>query len=99
MAWRTHALADCPLAFAAERADATDGLAIRDELRAVAGPPGTVVVAGAAGIADGLARIRAGETVNYEGAATSVDWDANGDIDPAPEIWEVQEGMIVTIAP
>ena len=87
------------LAFAAERADATDGIAIRDALRAVTGPPGTVVVAGAAGIADGLARIRAGETVNYEGAASSVDWDANGDIDPAPEIWEVQEGMIVTLAP
>lgn len=57
------------LAFAAERANSVDATAIRDQLREVANPLGSITTAGAAGIADGLARIRSGEAVNYEGAA------------------------------
>ena len=57
-----------------------DGAAIRDHLRAIGSGPGVVVTAGVESIAAGLQVLAEGGEVNYEGAATTLDWDENGDL-------------------
>ena len=68
------------LGLAAEAAGSTDGAAIRDRLRAVGGAPGTVAHAGPEGVAAALRLLAAGGEVDYQGAAATLDWDANGDL-------------------
>ena len=81
---------------AAEAADSVAGPDIRDQLQAVASPGGTVVIASQDSIAAGLSAADAGNDVNYEGAASSVDWNAAGDIAAGyVAIWEYQDGMPV----
>ena len=65
---------------AAEAAGSVDGHAIRDQLRAIARPPGQMVHATPDGIADALRLLREGKEIDYEGAASTLDWDANGDL-------------------
>jgi branched-chain amino acid transport system substrate-binding protein len=60
---------------------------IRDNLRAVANPPGVPVVPGPTSIAHALERLALGEDINYEGAAGSVDFDEYGDVITPIEIW------------
>ncbi|MEX2374206.1 MAG: ABC transporter substrate-binding protein, partial [Dehalococcoidia bacterium] len=61
------------IALAAEAAGSNDGAAIRDQLRAVAGPDGDVYVPGAEGVAAALEAIQNGEDIDFQGAATSLD--------------------------
>lgn len=68
------------LALAAQAAGSVEGLAIRDQLRAIGSPPGQVVPGTPAGVSDGLRRLASGQMINYEGAATTLDWDDNGDL-------------------
>ena len=68
------------LALAAQAAGSTSGALIRDQLRAVGSAPGTVVGAGAEGVAAALRILAAGGAVDYEGAAVTLDWDGNGDL-------------------
>ena len=68
------------LALAAQAAGSTRGEPIRDRLRAVGSAPGTVVDAGAEGVAAALRILAAGGAVDYEGAAVTLDWDGNGDL-------------------
>lgn len=68
------------IALAAQAAGSVDGDAIRDRLRAVGRPPGEVVNAEAGSIAKGLRVLAGGGEVDYEGAATTLDWDTNGDL-------------------
>ncbi len=68
------------LALAAQAAGSTGGAAIRDRLRAVGSAPGTVVTAGPDGVAEALRILAAGGAVDYDGAAATLDWDANGDL-------------------
>ena len=85
------------IALAAEQADSTDSTAIRDALREVANEPGTVVGPGEEGWQAAVASIDAGEDVNYEGAAGSVDLDENGDVSKGTIIvWQVQGEAIET---
>ena len=85
------------IALAAEAAGSLGGAAIRDRLPAVAGPPGDAYLAGPEGVRAALAAVRAGETPDYEGAATSLDWNAAGDVaEGLVEIWEWRDGSIVT---
>jgi ABC-type branched-subunit amino acid transport system substrate-binding protein len=86
------------IALAAEAAGSSDREAIRDALRDISSPGGVVVVPGAEGIAAGLQAIRDGDDVNYEGAATTLDWDAVGDVTTGfIEVWEYQDGAPVAI--
>ena len=86
------------IALAAELAGSTNGAAIRDALHLVASPPGITILPGAEGIAAGLAAVRAGESVNYEGGATTLDWNAAGDVRTGfVGIWEFRAGEIVEI--
>ena len=68
------------IALAAQAAGTVEGTPIRDHLRAVGSPPGTVVQATPDDIANALELLSNGEEINYEGAAVSADWDANGDL-------------------
>ena len=68
------------IALAAQAAGSVDGAAIRDRLRAVGGEGGEVVIAGAAGVAEAFQQLREGGAINFEGAASTLDWDENGDL-------------------
>ena len=65
---------------AAEKAWSASGTVIRDELREVGSAPGEPVLAGPDGVALALSIIRDGDEIDYEGAASSMDWDENGDL-------------------
>ncbi len=68
------------LAFAAQAAGSLDGAAIRDQLRAVGGAPGEIVLGTPVGVANGLRLLAEGREIDFDGAATSMDWDENGDL-------------------
>lgn len=67
------------IALAIEKAGSADGTAIRDNIRAVANPPGVEVI----DIGEGLRLIREGTDINYQGASGDVNFDDNGDITTA----------------
>ena len=88
------------IALATEAADSTDGTAIRDMLRPVASPGGELIIASQESVAAGLRAVDQGRDVNYEGAASSVDWDENGDIQAGyVAIWEFRDGVPVNLEP
>jgi branched-chain amino acid transport system substrate-binding protein len=66
------------VALAIEKAGSADRAKIKDALRAVANPPGTVI--GPTEWAKAKKAIAAGEDINYEGASGSLDFDDNGDV-------------------
>ena len=68
------------LTFAAQAAGSADGAAIRDRLREIAGPPGGTVLGTPAGVADGLSLLAEGREIDFDGAASTLDWDENGDL-------------------
>ena len=68
---------------------------IRDHMRAVANPPGEVVIPGE--FAKAFALIKQGKAINYEGAAGSVDFDKHGDVVTPIEIWEYRGGELKTL--
>ncbi len=80
------------IALAAQRAGVLDRVAIRDNLRAVANPPGEVV--GPGDWARAVELLAAGQEVNYEGASGSVDLDENGDVPGTFAHWRVEGGEI-----
>ena len=85
------------IALAAAKANSTtDSTAIRDAIRAVANPPGTVVGPGVEDIRMALELIANGDDINYEGAAGPVDFDENGDVVGPIEIWKVEGGKIIS---
>jgi len=67
------------LALAAEAAGASDGGAIRDRLRGIGSAPGLVVIPRVDSLAAGLAALREGTDIDYQGAAGTPDWHAQGD--------------------
>ncbi len=83
------------LALAAEKAQSTNPKAIRDALRAVAGPPGAPVMPG--DFAKAIEMIKAGEDIDYVGAAGPENFDAAGDVAGTYAHWEIQDGQIVTV--
>lgn len=81
---------------AIEAAGSDDPVAVRDAMRAVAGPPGVEVGPGVEEIARALQLLRSGQEINYQGASGPVDLDENGDVSGAMEIWKIAGGQIVT---
>ncbi|WP_101294736.1 ABC transporter substrate-binding protein [Halegenticoccus soli] len=68
-----------------------DGPAVRDNMQAVANPPGQAVTPG--NLPDALSRVATGEQVNYQGASSSVTFDDNGDVTTAAyEIFTYTQG-------
>ena len=68
------------VALAAQAAGSLDGAAIRDHLRDIGSPPGQVVPGTPGGVAEALRLLAAGRQVDYEGVATTLDWDESGDL-------------------
>ena len=86
------------IALAAELAGSTDGGAVRDALPRVAAPGGDDVIPGPEGIAIAMAAVGDGDDVNYEGAATTLDWNAAGDVLTGfIQIWQYSDGEPVEI--
>ena len=86
------------IALAAEAAGSADSAAIRDQLRNVVQPPGRTVIAGPEGVRAALEAVRNGEEIDYDGAASPLDWNATGDLVTGfVEIWEYRGGKIVAI--
>jgi branched-chain amino acid transport system substrate-binding protein len=83
------------IALAMVRAGETSGPAIRDNLRAVANPPGEVVYYNEWEKA--VALLQAGKEINYQGAAGLVDFKDTGDVDGAIEVWKVEGCKVVTV--
>ena len=87
------------IGLAAAAAGSNDGAAIRDALHRIATPGGVEASAGAAGVADALAAISRGEDINYEGAATTLNWDAVGDVTTGYiGVWQYQDGAIAEVS-
>ena len=64
----------------------------------IAGPPGEAYAAGPEGVRAALEAIHAGDDINYEGAATPIDWNAAGDVTLGfMEIYGYRDGALVTI--
>jgi ABC-type branched-subunit amino acid transport system substrate-binding protein len=86
------------IALAAEAAQSTDPSKIRDQLREVAGPPGQKIGAGADGVKQALQAVRAGTDIDFDGAANSDNFDANGDVlTGAIEIFRITGGEFETV--
>ncbi len=68
------------IALAAQAAGSVEGQSIRDQLRGIGGPPGQIVLGTPASVADGLRWLAAGREIDYEGAASTLDWDEHGDL-------------------
>jgi ABC-type branched-subunit amino acid transport system substrate-binding protein len=71
--------------------------AVRDMLRTVSNPDGDTAAAGAAGVKAAIEAIRAGGSINYEGAAGAHDFDANGDVATPIEVWKYAGGTIESV--
>jgi ABC-type branched-subunit amino acid transport system substrate-binding protein len=85
------------MALAAQKAGKADGTSIRDNLRAVANPPGEVVGPGVDGIKRALDLIKQGKDINYEGAGGSQDFDEYGNVLTPIKIWKIDNGEIVDV--
>jgi ABC-type branched-subunit amino acid transport system substrate-binding protein len=86
------------IALAAEAAGSTDPTAIRDKLREVTGPPGEKIHASTAGVKQALEAIRAGTDIDFEGAASTMNWDTNGDILTGDiEVFRIVNGDFETV--
>jgi ABC-type branched-subunit amino acid transport system substrate-binding protein len=83
------------LSLAAVKAGSTDPEAVRDALRDVANPPGEKVYPG--GYAAAVELLKAGEDIDYEGAAGSQNFDSNGDVAGTFELWEIKDGDFVSV--
>lgn len=68
---------------------------IRDQLRSIANPPGEIIKPGE--FQKGFDLLKKGKKINYEGAAGSVDFDANGDVITPIEVWKYSRGNIMTV--
>ena len=86
------------IALAAEAAGSTDPTEIRDKLREVVSPPGDKIGASAAGVEQALQAIAAGTDIDFEGAASTINWDDNGDILQGDiEIFRIVGGAFETV--
>lgn len=80
------------LLLAIEAAGSTDGDAIRDAIRELADPTAATYVR-AGNLGEALRRLRAGESINYEGASGPVDVDALGNVVTDYEVWRYNAAM------
>lgn len=75
------------LVLAAEAAQSTEGEAIKANIVNVANAPGTEVT----NVCEGLALVREGQDINYQGASSTVEFDAQGDVVGRYDVWTITE--------
>lgn len=82
------------LVLAAQASKSNTGEGIQSKLREVANGPGEEVT----DVCKGLELLRAGKTINYQGASGNVDIDENGDVLGTYDVWTIKEdGKIAKI--
>jgi branched-chain amino acid transport system substrate-binding protein len=82
------------LALVAAKGEAS-GTAIKDALRTISNPPGTVVTS----FEEGARLLKDGKKINYEGASGTCDFDAIGDILSRPfSVQQVRKGKVEQVA-
>jgi branched-chain amino acid transport system substrate-binding protein len=82
------------MALAIARAGSIDPLAVRDGLRAIAGPAGTIV--GPGDFSHALQLIAAGQPVNYDGVSGGLGFDTDGNVSSIFDLWIAQAGAFVS---
>ena len=78
------------LALAAEAAKSTEPKVVAAQVRDVSGPPGEVVYS----YAEGLAALKAGKNIDFDGASSAIDFDENGDVKPTFGVYQVEKGQL-----
>jgi branched-chain amino acid transport system substrate-binding protein/neutral amino acid transport system substrate-binding protein len=73
------------IALAAEAAKATNGAAIKEQIREVTSGDGERVT----DVCQGLALLREGKKINYEGASGTIDFNAEGDVVGSYDVWTI----------
>ncbi|MBD1925898.1 ABC transporter substrate-binding protein [Trichocoleus sp. FACHB-90] len=74
------------MVLAAEAAKSNTGEGIKSKIRDVANAPGTEVT----DVCKAMELVRKGEDINYQGASSNVDIDANGDVVGNYDVWKVE---------
>ena len=72
------------------------GPSIKDAVRRVHAPGGSVVGTGPAEYKKALELIKAGKPIKYFGATGPIEFDANGDVTGLALVWKIKDGQIVT---
>ena len=75
----------------------SDPSAIKDAIRKVVDPNGTVVHAGKDEFAKALQLIKDGKPIKYEGVIGSISFDGYGDITGPFRLWRIKDGEIATV--
>jgi branched-chain amino acid transport system substrate-binding protein len=83
------------IALAMIRAGESSGVAIRDNLRAVANPPGEEIFYGEWDKAVSL--LQAGKEINYQGVSGLVDFKDTGDVSGGILIWKIEGCEVVKV--
>lgn len=74
------------------------GVALRDQLRGVSNPDGTMIDGGSQGrIVEMLKMIKDGKKINYNGAAGPCDFDKDGEVITPINIWKFSDNKIETV--
>jgi branched-chain amino acid transport system substrate-binding protein len=85
------------LGLAVAQAGRAESAAIRDAVRRVVDPKGTVIHAGAAEFRKAFALIKEGKPVRYVGVIGPVTFDRYGDITGPFRLWRIQGGQVTTV--
>jgi ABC-type branched-subunit amino acid transport system substrate-binding protein len=72
------------------------GTSLRDNIRKIHAPNGTVIGTGPDEFRKALALIKEGKPIKYVGATGPLEFDANGDVTGPALVWKIKGGEIVT---
>lgn len=81
------------MVLAAEAAKANTGTALKDKIPEVANAPGEEVT----DVCAGLAAVREGKDINYQGASGNVDFNEQGDVVGAYDVWTIADDGKLTV--
>jgi ABC-type branched-subunit amino acid transport system substrate-binding protein len=79
------------------QAGKADAAAIKDAIRKVVDPNGTVIHAGKEEFTKALALIKEGKPIKYEGVIGPVAFDEYGDITGPFRLWRIKDGEVTTV--
>jgi branched-chain amino acid transport system substrate-binding protein len=79
------------------QAGSADPAAIKDAIRKVVDPNGTVIHAGKEEFAKALSLIKEGKPIRYEGVIGPVQFDDYGDITGPFRLWRIKDGEVTTV--
>ena len=85
------------LGLAVAQAGRAESAPIRDAIRKVVDPRGTVIHAGAAEFRKAFALIKEGKPVRYVGVIGPVGFDRYGDITGPFRLWRIKDGQVATV--